>query len=249
MYEMESNSSEYMGAVGRNLVFFQWDWGENPQFYPPKPPENATAEEILKLEEEFKNNTKCENTLFKVNVDTGEKFVLLQWSSSLSDSGRDVFMNGGIVYWCDKNYLVKINADNNQQQKVELSQQIKETAAYFYIEAIIQDFAIVSISDNNDKTTRYSINPGTGQAVEISLNYVANAKEMPVSICGISKDSLLVQYENNVSNTIDIMPDGTPFDSYSIKNCFAFISYEDFFASKPNYKKINTVYASDLLGY
>ena len=101
----------------------------------------------------------------------------------------------------------------------------------FFIEALAKSRCAVSLSEDP-----------AGSAQALTLRYVHASSERPVLIEGQGEAGFLVQYEENADFSTGFYEDGTTQENFSITMRYGMISYEDFFANRPNYRPVEMVY-------
>lgn len=245
--------SQVLGTSGRDMYFYCYDWSAANGLERPMVPEGATQEEIDKIFDEYDSAIIGKHWVEATSVDTGESKKLLEWTSQQGSTGKALFMKNQTLYWVDEENLSKINPDGTQEQtKVNWQLDASKKEAPTSIEVVSDTFALVRVlrRERDDvKDFRYKVDLVTGEVSAIDLNFMPNGREKPIAICGVSTHGLLVQYDCRMESVVNIMPDGTAFDDNKVTNSYAMITYDDFFASKPNYKEIKTQFTADLYGY
>ena len=81
-----------------------------------------------------------------------------------------------------------------------------------------------------------------GSAQALTLSYLHAVSESPVLIEGQGEAGLLVLYEETMEQSTGFYEDGTVKNNFSITTRYGMISYEDFFANRPNYRPVEMAY-------
>ena len=81
-----------------------------------------------------------------------------------------------------------------------------------------------------------------GSAIPLTLRYLQGTSEHPVPIEGQGETGILVMYEEGMEQSTGFHEDGTVKNGLSVTMRYGMISYEDFFASRPNYRPVEMPY-------
>ncbi len=220
-----SPSPELLGVSGRNLVLYQYDWGDTT--------EEAEA-------------NGCEHRVFLWNPETGEETTLDTWHSDARSNGRSVCWDDGRLYWVSSDTADALHwldeAGGSGQVDVAWPAEVTGAAATFTLERIVDGRALVTVWGpwGTDLLKRYlaDVSGESATATEIPLRFVSNASERPIEILAETDGELLVHFAQQDSFATQVQEDGYPTKTVEISNRYGMISWEDFLAGIPNYREI-----------
>lgn len=239
---------EFLGVSGREILVYRFDWGEPLSMEIPEgtplEDEEAAMESLL---EQLKQQT-ARHSVLLVNIDTGTQRELDVWSSTYGSAGRSLLWENGRLYWCDdKNHgpIHWLDTDGQSGELSVLPERSDDENARYTLNCIAQGRLLVDCyNPARDSTSRCAVSLSedpAGSAQALTLRYVHASSERPVLIEGQGEAGLLVQYEENADFSTGFYEDGTMKDNFSITMRYGMISYEDFFANRPNYRPVEMV--------
>ena len=240
---------EFLGVNGREIVIYRYDWGEPVSMEIPEgtPPEEEEAAMEL-LIEQLQQQT-ARHSVLLVNIDTGTQRELDVWSSTYGSAGRSLLWENGRLYWCDdKNHgpIHWLDTDGQSGELSVLPERSDDENASYTLNCIAQGRLLVDCYNPASKfTSRCAVSLSedpAGSAQTLTLRYVHASSERPVLIEGQGEAGFLVQYEENADSSTGFDEDGTTKYDLSFTMRYGMISYEDFFANRPNYRPVEMVY-------
>ena len=252
---------QILGADGRKLVCYEYEYNEPENAQQPEIPEGATQEEIDQLYIEYQSGLVGTHRVYLHDIDTGAEQDLDNWTSAMGNEGRLVTWQDGNLYWCENGWnqlpdSMHWMAADGQDHQVAISwpedvvkdvqSDENENSCVDRLEMIVQNRALLVVHGPWEDFRRYAVDLSDGSVAEIPLQYQSNGKEKPVAILGQSTDSLLVEMETQMEDVTYIQQDGTPTTNSSVTNRYALITFPDFFAGKPNYREIQAQYVQSI---
>ena len=97
---------------------------------------------------------------------------------------------------------------------------------------------VVGAPDSNEG--QIPVDPATGDAAELTLKMLSNGHLIGIQVLGDSGADLLVCFEIRMMDITDYSPDGTLTPATRGVSQYALISTEDFLASRPGYRTLQT---------
>lgn len=248
---------QFLGVSGREVAVNRYDWGDptNMVIEVPDdmPPEEREAVIDAQLEQQ-KQITGYHNVLL-VNVDTGAQRELAAWTSNLGSAGRSLLWENGRLYWCDdKTYgpVHWLDLDGQSGELAALPEKSNDEDPVYTLHRIVQGKLLADCYGfKADTCSRCAIDLSdasadgslTGSARTLTLRYLHAVSERPVRIEAQGEAGLLVQYEESAEYSAGFYEDdGTPKTNLTITRCYGMISYEDYFANRPNYRPVEMPY-------
>lgn len=253
LWIMSNPEPQLMGTEGRNLI---WEsFSNNQEEIPPLTlTDDMTEEEVQQEEERYKAAMDAMVTnrrVYLLSVDTGEEQELLNWSSFYGTRGKTDVWDQSRLYWMDCDRLGKlhwVSRDGSSGEcAVDWPEEILSPRStddmIIYMEQMLGERILLTVYGpwGVDLVKRYSLEPDSGVLQEIPLQYISNASEMPVSILGKTKNTLLVIFEEQAHTIEYIDPDGLPAQNLTFTYRTGLISTEDFLAGIPNYQEIQSL--------
>lgn len=111
--------------------------------------------------------------------------------------------------------------------------EIAETAQ----EKIVLDMSLSS--DQSERYCRYEVNAADGSLKQLKLSYTdPSGAQKPLQILEKTRDSFYVQMEQRLEYNTSIQENGSVVTEPHGTTRFGFITFEDFFADKPNYREV-----------
>lgn len=257
----DCSDSQILGVSGRELLCRASRYEEAETAQAPEFPEDASQEELNRLNHAYLASCTITNRLYLHNIDDGSERELDFWTSSMDGDDRALLWQDGRLYWCDTGWnrlpssLHWMTTDGQTGEisvawpealRQEVENDPSETAGVTRLEAITENHALLRISGRQNQQYRYAVDLTDGSAAEIPLLYESNGKEQPVSLLGRSADSFLVEMEMQMEEVTYIQKDGTPTTNGAAAGRYSLISFADFLAGTPAYQEINTQYIETL---
>lgn len=245
---------QFLGVSGREVAVYRYDWGNPMEIIVPEgtPPEEVDA--VIDAQREQQRQQTARHSVILVNVDTGAQRELDAWSSTFGSAGRYCLWDQGRLYWCEDHAYGPVHWLDPDGQSGELStlpQKSNDENAAFTLERIVQGKLLVNCySPAADAVSRCAIDllsdpadgSPAGSAQGLTLRYLHAVSESPVRIEGQGEAGLLVLYEESMEQSTGFYEDGTVKSNFSIVTRYGMISYEDFFANRPNYRPVEMPY-------
>ena len=248
---------QFLGVSGREIAINRYDWGDPMDMFievpDDTPPEEREA--IIDAQLEQQKQITGHHSVLLVNVDTGVQRELAVWTSNLGSAGRSLLWENGRLYWCDDKTCGPIHWQDVDGQSGELSampEKINDEDPVYTLCRVVQGKLLADCYGfKADTCSRWAIdlsgdpadgNPA-GSAEALTLRYVHNVSERPVRIEAQGEAGLLVQYEETAEYSTGFYEDdGTPRTNLSVTSRYGMISYEDYFANRPNYRPVEMPY-------
>lgn len=247
----EYTAPELLGVNGRDLVLLWYDWSERETVPPADTTEDMPWEEIRERMAAYDAEMAKVTGKFRVTfccIDTGEEQAVDAWTSNYGSAGRTLYWDRDRLYWFDCEEPGPLHwvtaAGQTGKLAVDWPQEIARWQGdlYIYLECrMLQDKMLLTVSETQGTdpvVSLYALDMQTGALREIPLQYIANAKEQPVSIEGQGEDCLFVTFEEQVQMGSYLDPDGVPATSMKTHRRWGLISPEDFLAGLPNYREV-----------
>lgn len=247
--EISSREAAVLGVAGASIYFYEYEWGTSDGSPRPVFDENATEEEIQKLVDEYDSKVICKHNIYSVNVNTKEKTSYADWQSKAGGTGnKKSLMQDENIYLCDKENILQITQEKALKEiKINWQRSLAEDDVIKQIDAVINNKAIVTIENNAKmELIRFAVDLTSGEALPLSLSFILNGHITPLVICGANENSLLVQYDSRMQDTVSVGPDGTPYNKTIYTAIYAMITAEDFLNNSANYHKIDSNLALNL---
>lgn len=250
----EGAGYEFLGVSGREVALYRYEWGnpmENAALGDTPPQETGAMADAQGDQQHM-----CRHSAFLLNVDTGTQRELGTWSSSTGSVGCSCLWEDGRLYWCTDNAYGPIHwmdVDGQSGELATLPEDSHDENACYMLDCIVQGKLLIDcFSPAADSTLRCAIDLSdnlvdggfAGNAQALTLRYLYAVSEYPVRIEGRSETELLVMYEINVEYSPGFYEDGTPKENFSATSRYGLISYEDYFANRPNYRPVEMPYGS-----
>lgn len=247
---------EFLGVSGREVALYRYEWGNPMENVAPEdtPPEETGA--MADAQSEQQRQHMCRHSAFLLNVDTGAQRELGTWSSTTGSVGCSCLWENGRLYWCTDNAYGPIHwmdVDGQSGELAVLPEDPNDENACYMLDSIVQGKLLIDcFSPAADSTSRCAIDlsddlaegRSEGNAQSLTLRYLYAVSEYPVRIEGRSETELLVMYEIDVEYSPGFYEDGTPKENFSATSRYGMISYEDYFANRPNYRPVEMPYGS-----
>lgn len=253
--------SQILGAWGRDLVCYKYQYDEPENLQEPSVPEGATQEETDRIMMEYLDSFKGTHEVYLSNLDDGSRKELDGWDSTMGNEGRVQFCADDRLYWCETENRQLPDSihwllPDGQSGETALSwpEDLRlaiEGSTDWYsgaerLEGMLQDWVLITLKGPWDGMRRYAMNVTDGSVKEIPLRYQSNGKNQPITILGQSKDSLLVEIETQLKEVTFIQQDGTPSTNWAGVGRFGLITFEDFLSGTPEYREIDTQYLESI---
>lgn len=196
-----------------------------------------------------------DESVFLFNVDTGAQRELDAWSKTVGSPGRSFLLENGKLYWCnEKDYgpIHWLDMDGQSGELSAMAEKINDDDPTYELFRIVQGKLLANCYGfEADTCLRWAIElsgdlagGGTaGSAEALTLRYVHGVSERPVRIEALGEAGLLVQYEETAEYSTGFYEDdGTARSILTITSRYGLISYEDYFANRPNYRPVEMPY-------
>ena len=241
---------EFLGVSGREIAVYRYDWGAPIEIVVP---EGASPEEMdaaIEAQQEKERQQTGYHSVLLVNVDTGTQRELDTWSSTSGSAGRSCLWDQGRLYWCaDHTYgpVHWLDTDGQSGELPILPEKSNDENALYTLNRIVQGKILVDCySPAADSVSRCAIDlsgdpadgGSAGSAQPLTLRYLHAVSERPVRIQGQGEAGLLVLYEESMEQSTGFYEDGTAKSNFSVTMRYGMISYEDYFANRPNYRPV-----------
>ena len=244
---------EFWGVRGREVAVYRYDWGGSFGIDAPLSEIDAAIEAQGEQQPQM-----ARHSVLLVNIDTGTQRELDAWDSAFGSAGRYCLWENGRLYWCaDSTYgpIHWLDVDGKSGELVTLPEKSNDENAVYTLDRIVQGKLLVNIrSPETGSVSRCAIDlsdesadePEEGgsaeSAVPLTLRYLQGTWEHPVPIEGQGEAGLLVMYEESTDQSTGFYEDGTVKNGLSVTMRYGMISYEDFFANRPNYRPVEMPY-------
>ena len=236
--EMGQNTSAgVIGCLGRELIYYSFDWGDDTV-----PPEamNWTAEEWEAWDASQTGTHKVE----AINVDTGARRQLAAWTSHGGSAGYACAVFDGMLYRTPDNAqgdLLVTDIASGSERTVKIRWPFAlEQARWTELPAMAGGKLLVDVWGPDSNEYRIAVDPATGDAAELTLKMLSNGHLIGIQVLGDSGADLLVCFEIRMMDITDYSPDGTLTPATRGVSQYALISTEDFLASRPGYRTLQT---------
>ena len=236
--EMGQNTSAgVIGCLGRELIYYSFDWGDDTV-----PPEamNWTAEEWEAWDAGQTGTHKVE----AINVDTGARRQLAAWTSRGGSAGYACAVFDGMLYRTPDNAqgdLLVTDIASGSERTVKIQWPFAlEQARWTELPAMAGGKLLVDVWGPDSNEYRIAVDPATGDAAELTLKMLSNGHLIGIQVLGDSGADLLVCFEIRMMDITDYSPDGTLTPATRGVSQYALISTEDFLASRPGYRTLQT---------
>ena len=245
---------EFWGVSGREVAVYRCDWGGSFGI-------DALLSEIdaaIDAQGEQRLPQMACHSVLLVHIDTGMQRELDAWDSAFGSAGRYCLWENGRLYWCaDSVYgpIHWLDADGQSGELAALPEKSNDENAVYTLDRIVQGRLLVNIrSPETGSVSRCAIElsdesadepadgGSAGSAIPLTLRYLQGTSEHPVPIEGQGETGILVMYEEGMEQSTGFHEDGTVKNGLSVTMRYGMISYEDFFASRPNYRPVEMTY-------
>lgn len=245
---------EFLGVSGREIAVYRYDWGDPIEIVVP---EDASPEEMdaaIEVQREKERQKTGYHSVLLVNVDTGAQRELDTWSSTFGSAGRSCLWDQGRLYWCEDHTCGPVHWIDTDGQSGELPilpEKSNDENALYTLNRVVQGELLVDCySPAADVVSRCVIDLSgdsadgspAGSAEPLTLRYLHAVSERPVRIEGQGEAGLLVLYEESEEHSTGFYEDGTAKNNLAITMHYGMISYEDYFANRPNYRSVEMTY-------
>ena len=248
---------EFLGVSGREIAIYRSDCSDPvalalavPEDTPPEE-FDAVVDALLERQKQIIND----ESIVLFNVDTGAQRKLDGWTRNFRSEGRSFLWENGKLYWCSEKTHGPIHWLDMDGQSGELSampEKINDEDPIYTLCRVVQGKLLADCYGfKADTCSRWAIdlsgdsadgNPA-GSAEALALRYVHDVSERPVRIEAQGEAGLLVQYEETAEYSTGFYEDdGTPRTNLSVTSRYGMISYEDYFANRPNYRPVEMPY-------
>lgn len=177
---------------------------------------------------------------------SGKTSDLDSWEAPFDQNwGRTFLWSKDRIYWMDSSKAGPLHwvTPDGQTGALELHwpDEIQNAPdCSIHLETVVQGQVLAAVSgpwDNVEK--RFALDLQSDTPTEIPFHILSNGREIPIPIYGQSSDSLLVELELRMEDSLFVHDDGTVDQTGSCFSRYGLISFEDFLAGRNNYREFS----------